>query len=132
MKKISFLLTSILLGISLSCQDAPKNKENERNIEIKIEKSDTNSKATITIKKTINERVSEEVQTIEGVHEDVMKKVDMLSAEVEEGTTDNREIVKRIKFKLNPKSETNTSGEISFTEEDGKVSMNASIMGLAP
>ena len=74
MKKISFLLTSILLGISLSCQDAPKNKENERNIEIKIEKSDTNSKATITIKKTINGRVSEEVQTIEGAHEDVMKK----------------------------------------------------------
>ena len=132
MKKISFLLTSILLGISLSCQDAPKNKENERNIEIKIEKSDTNSKATITIKKTINGRVSEEVQTIEGVHEDVMKKVDMLSAEVEEGTTDNHKIVKQIKFKLNPKSETNTSGEVSFTEEDGKVSMNASIMGLSP
>ena len=120
MKKISFLLTSILLGISLSCQDAPKNKENERNIEIKIEKSDTNSKATITIKKTINGRVSEEVQTIEGVHEDVMKKVDMLSAEVEEGTTDNREIVKRIKFKLNPKSETNTSGEVSLLKKTVK------------
>ncbi len=132
MKKISSLLTLILLGIFLSCQDVPKKTENEKNIEVKVEKSDTGSKATITIKKTVNGKVSEEIQTIEGAHEDVMRKVEMLTSDGEEGTTGNRKMVKRIKFKLNPKSDTNTSGEVSFTEENGNVSMNASIMGLSP
>ena len=132
MKKISSLLTLILLGIFLSCQDVPKKTENEKNIEVKVEKSDTGSKATITIKKTVNGKVSEEIQTIEGAHEDVMRKVEMLTSDGEEGTTGNRKMVKRIKFKLNPKSDTNTSGEVSFTEENGNVSMNASITGLSP
>lgn len=132
MKKISSLLTSILLGICLCCQDAPKKTTDEKNIEIKVEKTANGSKATVTIKKTVDGKVSEEVQTIEGAHEDVMKKVDLLTAEAEEGSNDNRKMVKRIKFKLNPKSGSTTNGEVSFTQENGKVTMRASIMGLSP
>ena len=40
--------------------------------------------------------------------------------------------VKEIEISLNAKSDSNTSGEVSFTEKDGVVSMEAHIYGLDP
>lgn len=40
--------------------------------------------------------------------------------------------VKEIEISLNAKSNSNTSGEVSFTEKDGVVSMEAHIYGLDP
>ncbi|MDL5511783.1 superoxide dismutase family protein [Arenibacter sp. M-2] len=40
--------------------------------------------------------------------------------------------VKTLKFPLEPKSDSNVKGEVSFTEENGTVSMKASLSGLSP
>ena len=48
-------------------------------------------------------------------------------------TSKNVEVTpKKVKIALNAKSESNVSGNVVFTEEDGKVSMTAIISGLEP
>ncbi len=56
-----------------------------------------------------------------------------------EGLEEAVEVVKEeiaevtsIKFQLEPKSDSNVSGEVTFTEENGNVVMNASLSGLTP
>lgn len=129
MKNKRYLLLIFLLGIIFSCQNNTK-KEAEKDIEVRIEKTEQGSKALITIKKTEDGKVIEEKQTIEGAHEDVMKKVKMLTEDFHPANAEVNQTIKRIEFKLNPKSGTNTQGKISFTEENGKVTLNASITGL--
>ena len=60
--------------------------------------------------------------------------------EAEETATEAEEIVeevvekvevKTITFKMEPKSDSNVSGEVTFTEENGKVSMKATFTGLS-
>lgn len=60
--------------------------------------------------------------------------------EAEETATEAEEIVeevvekvevKTITFKMEPKSDSNVSGEVTFTEENGKVSMKATFSGLS-
>ncbi|SHI81918.1 superoxide dismutase, Cu-Zn family [Arenibacter nanhaiticus] len=40
--------------------------------------------------------------------------------------------VKTIKFSMEPKSDSNVTGDVSFTEEDGTVTMKATLTGLTP
>jgi len=40
--------------------------------------------------------------------------------------------VEAVAFKMEPKSDSNVAGEVKFTEEDGKVTMEASFSGLTP
>lgn len=49
-------------------------------------------------------------------------------AEVEE-VTENIEVVK---FKMEPKSDSEVQGEVTFTEQDGQVTLEASFTGLTP
>ncbi|MEZ4968153.1 MAG: superoxide dismutase family protein [Flavobacteriaceae bacterium] len=44
----------------------------------------------------------------------------------------NLEVVKTLKFSMEPKSDSNVKGEVVFTEENGIVSMKASLAALAP
>jgi len=53
-----------------------------------------------------------------------------VEATVEE--TNNGTEVKTLKFSMEPKSDSNVKGEVSFTEETGTVSMVASLAGLSP
>src|SRR5690606_34909636 len=39
---------------------------------------------------------------------------------------------KTLKFKLEPKSDSNVKGDVTFTEENGTVSMKATLTGLTP
>jgi len=78
----------------------------------------------------VNGKIIEEVQKIEGSHEEVMSKIKELTPEDMEDSNSIRKTVKELRFKLNPKSESTASGEIQFREEEGKVTLNASLKGL--
>ena len=95
-----------------------------------IEKTDEGSKAEITTTKWVDGEAVEEVQVIEGTHEEVMKKVASLTAESEGNEIVIRKTKKKLQFNLNPKSDTQTAGEVLFTEEEGKVTLQATISGL--
>ena len=129
MKKIlSPLFACILMG-TIACQNSPK-KETHQTVEVKVEKTEQGSSATITTKKEVNGEIIEEVQVIEGSHDEVMSKIKELTPEDMEGSKSIRKTVKELRFKLNPKSESTASGEIQFREEEGKVTLNASLTGL--
>ncbi|HCO82535.1 MAG TPA: superoxide dismutase, partial [Arenibacter sp.] len=51
---------------------------------------------------------------------DTMENVEAMAEEIKEEID-----VKTLKFSLEPKSDSNVKGEVSFTEENGTVSMNA-------
>ncbi|MBU2905707.1 MULTISPECIES: superoxide dismutase family protein [Arenibacter] len=58
---------------------------------------------------------------------DAMENVEAMAEEI------NNEVeVKTLKFPMEPKSDSNVKGEVSFTEENGTVSMKASLSGLTP
>jgi Cu-Zn family superoxide dismutase len=63
-------------------------------------------------KKEANEAAEEMEETMETMKEEVM--------------------VETIAFKMEPKSDSNVAGDVSFTEEDGKVTMKATFSGLTP
>ena len=131
MKRI--LMSSCLcLLLAMSCQNTPKKeKEDTKTVEVKVERTDSLSKATVTTKKTVNGKVSEEVQVIEGTHEEVMKKVAVLTEEAAPEGNSERKTVKKIKFQLDPKSGSSTSGMVTLTEEEGKVTFEAQLSGLS-
>ncbi|RAJ12630.1 superoxide dismutase family protein [Arenibacter echinorum] len=58
---------------------------------------------------------------------DTMENVEAMTEEIKEEV-----MVKTLKFSLEPKSDSNVKGEVSFTEENGTVSMNANLSGLTP
>lgn len=58
---------------------------------------------------------------------DTMENVEAMAEEIKEEIE-----VKTLKFSLEPKSDSNVKGEVSFTEENGTVSMNAILSGLTP
>ncbi|MEQ8220449.1 MAG: superoxide dismutase family protein [Arenibacter sp.] len=58
---------------------------------------------------------------------DTMENVEAMAEEIKEKAE-----VKTLKFSMEPKSDSNVKGEVSFTEEDGTVSMKASLSGLTP
>lgn len=131
MKNITYLIIVVFLFLNYGCKDNTKTQKNEKSIEVKIEKSDNRSKAEITIRNLVKGKIKEEVQIIEGSHEEVMKKVEQITADSNINNKDNLKKIKKLKFNLNPKSDTNTGGEITFTEESGLVTLEASIKGLS-
>jgi Cu-Zn family superoxide dismutase len=58
---------------------------------------------------------------------DAMEDVEAMATEIKEEV-----VVKTLKFSLEPKSDSNVEGEVSFTEEDGIVAMKATLSGLTP
>tara|TARA_R110000744_G_scaffold228388_3_gene346367 strand:+ start:1917 stop:2504 length:588 start_codon:yes stop_codon:yes gene_type:complete len=58
---------------------------------------------------------------------DTMENVEAMAEEIKEKAE-----VKTLKFSMEPKSDSNVKGEVSFTEENGTVSMKASLSGLTP
>jgi len=58
---------------------------------------------------------------------DTMENVEAMAEEIK-----NEVEVKTLKFPMEPKSDSNVKGEVSFTEENGTVSMKVSLSGLTP
>src|SRR6056300_473652 len=111
MKKKIYLIAVLLLSLTLACQNTTKKETQEKKVEVKVEKTDEGSKAEITTTKWVNGEAVEEVQIIEGTHEEVMKKVETLTAESEGDGKVVRKMKKQLQFSLNPKSDTQTMGE---------------------
>lgn len=62
----------------------------------------------------------------------VKKESEEASEELEEVVKEVEEIkVESIKFKMEPKSDSEVSGDVTFTEEDGTVKMMATLSGLS-
>jgi len=131
MKRILFTAGLFLL-FTTSCQNTlKKDKEAPKTVEVKVEKTDTLTKATVITKKNENGQVSEEIQVFEGTHEEVMKKVSLLTEDSKSEAEIVRKTVKKVQFQLDPKSGSTTQGKITLTEEDGKVTFEAKIRGLS-
>lgn len=64
---------------------------------------------------------------------EVKKETDKAAEEMEESMEEMMEEVdvETIKFTMEPKSESNVSGEVTFTEENGQVMMTATFSGLS-
>lgn len=131
MKNIIYFIVVIFLFLNYGCREITKTEGNEKSIEVKVEKSDNGSKAEIIIRNLVNGQIKEEIQIIEGSHEEVMKKVEQITADSNINKKETLKKIKKLKFNLNPKSGTDTSGEITFTEENGLVTLEASIKGLS-
>ena len=96
MKKNTYLIAVLLLSLTLACQNTTKKEAQEKKVEVKVEKTDEGSKAEITTTKWVDGEAVEEVQVIEGTHEEVMKKVASLTSESE----GNGNVVRKTKKKL--------------------------------
>lgn len=131
MKRILFSSVLFLL-FATGCQNtSKKDKEAPKTVEVKVEKTDTLSKATVIIKKTENGQVSEEIQVFEGTHQEVMKKVLLLTEDSKSEAEIVRKIVKKVQFQLDSKSGSTAQGDVTLTEKDGKVTFEANISGLS-
>jgi superoxide dismutase, Cu-Zn family len=131
MKKNILLLFCLTIGLMIGCQNQKKSSKPQKSVQVEVERNDTLSKATVTISSSIDGKVSEEVQVFEGSHEEVMSKVNLITQESEENENIERKSIKKLQFQLNPKSGSETSGKVTFTEQNGKVLMQASLMGLS-
>jgi Cu-Zn family superoxide dismutase len=131
MKKNIILLFCLSIGVMISCQNQKKSTNPQKTVEVKVERNDTFSKATVTISSDLNGKVSKEVQVFEGAHEEVMSKVDLITEESEGNEIIERKSVKKLQFLLNPKSGSETSGKVAFTEENGQVLLEAALFGLS-
>jgi Cu-Zn family superoxide dismutase len=132
MKNLILLITCFTLFLSTACQN--NQKDTSEKIEVKVERTDSISKATVTTKKIVNGQVSEEIQVFEGSHQEVMDKVALLTEKEDNqnvNTEKIRKTVKRIQFKLDPKSGSTTEGTVTITEEGNQVTFEANITGLS-
>ena len=140
MKKYVFLFIVSLTLTVLSCED---NKETHKEINIEKKKiNDSLVRATVTTKYTKGEEVNEEVQIIEGTPGEVNSQLAIYKKETlmqtkehphaAHETQKNVKKVKKLQFALNPKSGSNAQGMVTFTEENGAVTLEAHINGLTP
>ncbi|MGB5556241.1 MAG: superoxide dismutase family protein [Flavobacteriaceae bacterium] len=65
---------------------------------------------------------------------EVKKEAQEVTDEIEEAAKEIKEEVnvETISFKMEPKSDTNVNGEVTFTEENGTVKMTGTFTGLTP
>lgn len=135
MNKITLISIGLSFLLTLSCQNnSKKNSVNPTTIEVKVDRSDSISKARVVTKKMVNGMESEEIQIFEGTYQEVMKKVDLITAnypDVDAKKENIRKTIKKIQFKLDPKSGSSTQGKVTLTEEDGAVTFEATINGLS-
>ncbi len=137
-----FALCSFLI-LSVACDSSAKKPAHK---EIKIEKKKVNDsvvKATITTVITTEEEVKEDVQIIEGTPGEVNTELERYKKEMlqeqgkskalhaHEGENPAMKMVKKIKISLNAKSESTAEGMVTFTEENGQVTLEAHINGLS-
>lgn len=129
MKKISVLFAA--LAFALGC-DNPKNAtKEEKKIEVKMEKlSDTLVQATVTVNSTKEGKKISKEFIYKGDEETVRAKIDALTAEDAAAAMDIK-IEKQLQISLNAKSGSGTSGMVTLTEKEGKVTLEAHINGLS-
>lgn len=129
MKKISVLFAA--LAFALGC-DNPKNAtKEEKKIEVKMEKlSDTLVQATVTVNTTKEGKKISKEFIYKGDEETVRAKIDALTAEDAAAAMDIK-IEKQLQISLNAKSGSGTSGIVTLTEKEGKVTLEAHINGLS-
>ena len=142
MKTKQFIALFTCIALFISCESGSKKPAHK---EIKIEKkkvNDTLVKATVTTVITKGEEVTEDIQSIEGTPGEVNAqleryKKEMLQAQGEKealhahhDSATKKQEVKKIKIGLNAKSNSTAEGMVSFTEENGKVTLEAHINGL--
>src|SRR5690606_33490561 len=65
---------------------------------------------------------------------DVKKEGEKAMDKIEAAAQEMKEEIqaKTLKFKLDPKSDSNVTGDVTFTEKNGTVSMEAVLTGLTP
>lgn len=126
-----------LFSILQGCNPFAK-KEPHREISIEKKKvNDSLIKATITTTYTTGDEVNEEVKIIQGTPEDVRQRLQAYKKEILQlqdtiaGTMTSGRSVKKLQFALNPKSDSTANGMVSFTEENGRVTLEAHINGLS-
>jgi len=133
MKNTLLLLSTLLLFTFSQCKNNTDTKT-EKSVQVKVERSEKGSVATITTVTEVNGEMQEEIQTLEGSHEEVMAKVKALTAEssaMDGADMKERKTIKKIQFSLDPKSGSEASGKVTLTEENGSVSLEASLTGLS-
>ena len=129
MKKISVLLAAFAFAIG--CENLINATKEEKKIEVKMEKlSDTLVKATVTINATKNGKKISKEFIYKGDEQTVRAKIDALTAEDAASAMDIK-IEKQLQISLNTKSGSGTSGMVTLTEKEGKVSLEAHINGLS-
>ena len=134
MKK-SILIAFLFIGLIFSCQNNPKKKiEDPKTVEVEITQSDSLTTATITTKEIVNGIVSEDIQVIKGTREEVMSQVNEITKATESETSKTeviRKTVKKIQFKLEPKSGSTAEGLVTMTEQEGNITFKADLNGLS-
>ena len=139
MNKYALLLIACLGLTLMSCADNKKETHKEISIE-KKKINDTLVRATVTTKYTTGDEVKEDVQVIEGTPGEVNSQLEVYKKEIlmqhgEEPHAAHKTettTVKKLQFALNPKSGSNANGSVMFTEQNGKVTLEAHINGLTP
>ena len=121
-----FLVCSTLL---LNCQQ--KKEDKEVSIEVKMDASETGTKATVTFITNDNGRITKEIQVFHGTQEEVSEKVKTVTKKYDlKGEEPNTNKVKKIRISLDPKSDSTAEGSVTFTESNGNVKLEAHINGL--
>jgi len=128
MKYLKYISLIIIFTVFLNCQD---NNKNQNNIEIKIETKNGFSTAIITTNQKINGENIEKIKTIKGTKEEVIIKLKNLGYYIKEMDPKSTKKIKKLKIILSPKNEANTTGVITFIEENGVVNMSADVFGLS-
>jgi len=127
-KNIIFLC--LCLGTIIGCQNLKKESKLKKIIEVSFDSSDNITSAEVRITADTNGEFSEEVQIFEGTYEEVLEKVQLITKKTEGVIISEIKTIKKIRFSLNPKSESNTNGTILFTEKDGQVTLESTMSGL--
>jgi Cu-Zn family superoxide dismutase len=133
MKNTYLIITTLFLFTFSQCKNNT-NAKSEKSVQVKVERSESGSVATITTVFEVNGEIKEEIQTIEGTHEEVMAKVEALTAESNKMDGDEMKelkTIKKIQFSLDPKSGSEAYGMVTLTEENGSVLFEATLTGLS-
>jgi len=130
--RISSALLVMFSLLLFACQQNKKEKSEEIKVEVKMDATESGTKATVTIITDKNGKISEEIQIFEGAQDEVTEKVKTVTQKYEQTDATKKEKVKKIKLGLDPKSNSETEGEVTLTESNGKVKLEAHINGLTP
>ena len=130
MKKNIILVLCLFLVTIVGCQNLKKESKLKKTIEVSIDSSDSITIAEVKITTDINGEFSEEVQIFEGTYDEVIEKVQLTTKKTEGVIISEIKTIKRIRFSLNPKSESETNGTVLFTDKDGQVTLESNMSGL--
>jgi len=127
--KIALLL--VCSTLFFNCQQ--KKKDKEVSVEVKMDASEMGTKATVTFITDDNGKITKEIQVFEGTQEEVSEKVKTVTKKYDlKGEEPNTNKVKKIRITLDPKSDSTAEGNVTFTESNGNVQLEAHMNGLSP